>query len=144
MAKFFFPFTKRRLEDGSYLKEAKIPVIFVGLDDSIETMAYLDTGSTVSHLPLEFAEALGFDSKKAKKTTTKGVAGEEDATYFKVGLKIARKNQTAFIKDMPCLVFLNPKTRFTLLGLEPLFEMFDVSFRLFDNKIELKQRISKS
>ena len=141
MAKFVFPFTKRRTRDGTVFEEPKIPVTFNGPDGRFfDTLAILDTGSTISHLPLAVAEALGFSKESAKTATSRGIGGEEQMAEFEVGLKISRKNQTTKTLRLPIPVFLNPDVDYCSLGLCPLFEMFDVSFRMADGKIEMKER----
>lgn len=139
MARFVFPFTKLRMEDGSHMKESKIPVTIIGKDGALEMMAVLDTGSTVSYLPLEIAEALGFEKSKAKTQATDGIGGKEKIGEFEITLKIARKNQSKVLSNMPIYVFMDPKTKYFILGLEPFFSSFDITFRLGESKIELKE-----
>ena len=142
MAKFVFSFTKRRTKGGAVFDEPKIPVTFSGKNSQfIDTVALLDTGSTISHIPLNFAIALGFEPDSAKTTTTKGIGGEEKMAEFEIGLKITHKNQAIPSFRLPVLVFLDPNVDYCILGLCPLFERFDVNFKMAEGKIELKERV---
>ena len=127
------------MEDGSYMKESKIPVTIIGKDGALEMMAVLDTGSTVSYLPLDLAEALGFDKNKANIQSTEGIGGKEKIGEFEITLKITRKNQSKILNNMPIFVFMDPKIKYFILGLDPFFNNFDIAFRLLESKIELKE-----
>ncbi len=140
MVKFVFPFTKRKIGENTYIEEPKIPVTYLGGGESVELNAIIDSGSTTSFLPYEIAASLGFSKEKSESATAKGIGGEEETGKFEIDLKITRKNQRAFIRKMPVLVFLNPKQKFCILGLSPLFEKFDITFRMKDGKIEMKER----
>ncbi|MCX6778367.1 MAG: retropepsin-like aspartic protease [Candidatus Micrarchaeota archaeon] len=141
MAKLVFHFTKRRLEDGTSLMEPKIPIVFTGSGAAIEAMATLDSGSTISYLPLDLAEILGFDKNRADGITiAKGIGGEEKASQFFVNLKIARKNQSVRLNNMPVLVFMDPGVKYCIIGLEPFFKKFDVYFKMSDDRIEIRDR----
>ncbi len=139
MVRLVFPFVKRKLNDGTYVKEPKIPLTFIGKENSVEVLAILDTGSTISHIPFYLAEALGFDKSKAEPATTRGIGGEEPMADFTIDLKISRKNQSVSISHVPVLVFLDPEVKFCIIGLEPVFERFDVCFKLADGKIDMKE-----
>ena len=137
MAKLTYRFTKLKLGDGSYVKEPKIPITFIGKNTSLDAIAILDTGSTISYLPLEFASILGFEEKNATIETTKGIGGEEKVAHYAVDIKLTRKNQSVRLK-LPVLVFLDPKVKCIIIGLEPFFEKFEVNFKLEQDRIELK------
>ena len=138
MAKLTFPFTKIKTAEGSFFDEPKIPVTFFTEKASIDTNAILDTGSTISHIPRDIAEALGFDEKLAEKEFTCGIAGEQRVANFQAKLKISRKGRGITINNFPLLVFLDD-TDFCLLGLRPLFLHCNVEFRMLDGKIEITE-----
>jgi len=139
MARLTFPFVKYKTKSGETLKEPKIPVTYIGKNGPIDAVAIVDSGSTVSYLPLDFAETLGFEIEKAESEDVDGIGGKERVGRFKIGLKITRKNQEVRIDNMPVFVFLDKTTNYFILGMEPFFERFDVSFKLLDDKIELRE-----
>ena len=142
MSLFSFRFQKRRLDDGTYVKESKIPVTFSANGNTFPpTMATIDSGSGVCFLPLEIAEILGFNKNTAAPSNADGIGGTEPTGSFNVDVKIERPHSTKVMRNVPIFVFLNPDTKFVILGLYPLFEKFDIIFKVEQDRILLKENI---
>ncbi len=139
MARLIFRFKKRRLQDGSHSPEPKIPVTYSTSHASLETMAYLDSGSTISYLPLELAEALGFKRETARTEKASGIGGAQEVGCFHTDIRLTRHSQSIRMNHIEMLVFLDPSIEYVIIGLSPFFEKHDVNFRLKSDRIEIRE-----
>jgi len=140
MKKFVFRFKEEKLgEKTDYVP--KIPVEFSNAGKRFDTLAYLDTGSTISYLPKEIAELLGLElGKKVEKA--EGIGGDEDFRASSVTLVIRQGHENSII-NLPVFVFENPARRLVILGRLPLFQMFDICFNASENRIIMKEAPGK-
>lgn len=103
-----------------------IPIKVGGGSRIIETEAYVDSGASISAFHTTIAELAGIDYKQGKIVYPRGTAGhikayEVEAT-FTIG-KTEFKCNVLFSKELT--------TKFSLLGLQGVFDRFRITF---DNK----------
>ncbi len=137
MVKLIFPFGRGRFSKNQ--NEPRIPVILTKNGCRIKKMMLLDSGSTHIFLPLELAEKLGFDKKKAKKgNPVKGLMVSVDTKVFDINLIIGTAGQYKQLSNLEVSVLMKSDDEDDcVLGITPIFEKFNVYFKLKDYEIEM-------
>lgn len=96
----------------------------------VDTMMLLDSGADFPLISKDVAEAIGINYDDLRKTKTSGVGGVVEVGWADIDIQIGqRQNQFEF--RWPFQVSPNiHMNKLPLLGREPLFSNFDVSFRM--------------
>jgi hypothetical protein len=102
---------------------------------SVGTIGLIDSGSTTTFIPFEFAEMLSLP--KVKEDSAVGAGGKFQAFITKVDIYIMKGSAPIVgFKDFPAYVPYNPEAiPYVVLGRDSVFKFFDITFR------ENKQRI---
>lgn len=139
-----YKFKKERLYGGNIVSRPRILVSISGKTNSIEVPSLLDSGCDITVIPESLAMAIGLDmdGEKSKlfayRESTDTIRSKMDITF--VG-RAGRESQT--IKDVPILIALSKgdigDETDIVLGVEKIFDEFDILFRKTQNKIIMKR-----
>lgn len=111
-----------RFFDGKFLPI--VPIRIKGKSDTIELLAFIDTGASYCIFKADVAEILGLDFEKGEKTEMILGDGDPITVYLhKVLVTIADKELTAIIGFSQEL-----KISFNIIGRKDIFEHFVVCF----------------
>jgi predicted aspartyl protease len=123
---------------GNERKRPMIPVTFINGDESVETLALLDSGADFVALSKEMAEVLGLDlsGPQANCTTPSGAA---QTTETKVTIKIGRNHESYALVVPVKVLLLDSSGTPPLLGRIGFFDEFEITFNQRSEKIYLKR-----
>ena len=137
-----YRFKKEKLIDGRYVTRPRILVVLSGKDTSIEVPALIDSGCDTTVIPESIARAIGLDMEGDK---TKIYAYRESADVVESKMNIVflgKVNRESIKLTIPVLIALskdgfNDEEDITL-GINGIFDAFDITFKKSKNKIILK------
>jgi hypothetical protein len=139
-----YKFKKERLATGGYVFRPRILVVLQGANTSIEVPALIDSGADAMVIPEGIARAVGI-----------GMKGEQDKM-------IAYREETSVVHSTATIIFLGKANRESVtlhkvpvlvalsgrghqdedditLGVEGIFDSFDITFKKSQNRITLKK-----
>ncbi|HTY43692.1 MAG TPA: hypothetical protein VMC80_00410 [Patescibacteria group bacterium] len=137
---FFFKYKSVKLESGDVIYRPLIPLTLIGLNERLDIIAILDSGSDMSVIPKDVAEILGVrllldtelsgitkDKVKAKQGNISISFGKGRENYnLQIPILIPEK------EDIPLVV-----------GRIGFFDKFDITFSEKERKIIFKRRPEK-
>jgi|SRR3989344_5676217 len=137
----FCKFKKEKLDDGSYTLRPKIRVRLFGENISTQIYALLDTGCDVSVIPKSLAESIGIDIS-GKKGELFGFLEKTDVveSYARIKIVGRSKKESNLIK-IPVLIFDNEEDENAVIGLNGIFDNFDINFKKASDRIVFKQAV---
>jgi len=97
---------------------------------SLDTSMIVDSGADLSMIEREFAAGLGIQVENLPRSKTDGAIGSGQVAEAEVMITISQREHV-FEITMPIQIPLRyGYPRIPLLGREPIFKIFDVSFRM--------------
>ena len=144
-----YKFKKEKLETG-FAVRPKICIKLTGPGGSLKIFALIDSGSDVTVLPEGIARFLGMDMK-GNHTKLQAYRECNDAIISKAIITfLGRRDGSEILSNVPILVSLCPKEApdfveedEVVLGIEGVFDEFEINFKKRANRIILK-RVSKT
>lgn len=139
-----YKFKKEELKNGGYIMRPRILVELIGSESSIVVPALIDSGCDITVIPEGMARGIGLDMK-GKKDKLHAFRESNDAIHSKAEIKFLGKEhrQAVYLKNIPSLIVMKEKDSDEeddiTLGVEGIFDFFDISFKKRQNKIILKQ-----
>ncbi|MBR9690713.1 hypothetical protein GOV08_03430 [Candidatus Woesearchaeota archaeon] len=138
-----YKFKKEKLENGRIVARPRILIRIKGTFTTIEVPVLIDTGCDVTVIPENLARAIGLRIKGKK---TKLFAFRESTEVIEEKLDIIllgrEERQNIIIKNVPVLISLDHEDyeddSEVVLGIEGIFDFFDVTFKKSQNKIIFK------
>lgn len=139
-----YKFKKEKVDDG-FVSRPRIIVELIGKHGvSIEIPALIDSGCDITVIPEGIAEAIGLKTK-GKKTELHGHRGSSPAIPSKTTIKFisrVRRNSMT-LRNVPILISLREddaeEEQDITLGVERIFDHFDINFKKSQNKIIFKK-----
>lgn len=143
-----YKFKKFKLKQGGHAYRPQIMVTLFHRDNEIDVPALIDSGSDVTVIPQGIAEYLELDLSK-EKTDLKGHRETSDVIPSHVNIRfvgrVRREDERLF--KVPVLVTLPPEKQSedeydepeVVLGIDRIFDEFDIQFQKRKNKITLKR-----
>lgn len=139
-----YRFKKEKLANGRYAARPRILVVLQGEHASIEVPALIDSGCDVTVIPESIAKALGLDMSGEKDKLYAYRESNEviqsKATFTFVG-RVQRQSVT--LNQVPVLIALAKdaaeEEHDITLGVEGIFDAFDITFKKSQNKISLQK-----
>lgn len=139
-----YKFKKEKLLDGRYAARPRILVVLSGENTSIEVPALIDSGCDTTVIPEGIAKAVGLNIS-GKKNKIYGYRESSDVIESSANITFLGKadRQSATLSKVPILIAL-PKKGFEdeediTLGVNGVFDAFDITFRKSQNRIILKE-----
>ncbi len=145
-----YKFKKEKLE-GGIAARPKIHVRLTGPNGSLKIVALIDSGSDVTVIPEGIARFLGLDMN-GEKTKLQAYRESNDVVISKANIIfLGRRGISENLNNVPVLISLKPDNLTDdfeeedemVLGVEKIFDEFEITFKKAHNKIILK-RISKT
>lgn len=139
-----YRFKKEKLKDGKYAVRPRILVVLSGKNTSIEVPALIDSGCDTTVIPEGIAKAIGLDMSGEK---NKLYAYRESSDVIESSANITflgkANRQSVRLSNVPVLVTLSKKgfedESDIILGVNGIFDAFDITFKKSQNKIILKK-----
>lgn len=138
-----YRFRKEKLEDGSYVSRPRILVLLKGPETVVKVPALIDSGCDVTVIPEEVARAIGLNlgGERSKlyayRECTEVIRSEASIIFM------GRAQREAVELRLPVLVALSQRGKEDepdiTLGVEGIFDAFDINFRKAKNQIVLKK-----
>ncbi|MBI2143424.1 hypothetical protein HYU20_03735 [Candidatus Woesearchaeota archaeon] len=139
-----YRFKKERLANGSYASRPRILVELGGSNSSIVIAALIDTGCDVTVVPEGIAKAIGLDMSGTKDKLY-GYREATNAIRSSAALTFLGKEhrQSVTLSNIPVLIALATagikEEEDITLGVEGVFDAFDITFKKVENKIIFKR-----
>lgn len=139
-----YRFKKEKLIDESYVVRPRILVALKGTDISIDVPALIDSGCDTTVIPESVARAVGLDMS-GKKNKVYAYRESSDVIESSANITFLGKanRQSVRLRDVPVLIALSKKgyedEEDITLGINGIFDKFDITFRKSENKIILKE-----
>ncbi len=137
-----YRFKKEKLESGQYVSRPRIFIVLEGENSSIEVPALIDSGCDVTVIPEGIAKALGLNLK-GKRDKIYGFRESTNVIQSKANMAFMGKNprDTARLSKIPVLVAVAEKEdeEDVTLGIQGIFDYFDITFKKTQNQITLKR-----
>lgn len=141
-----YKFKKEKLKNGIYVSRPKILVRLHGKEMSIDVPALIDSGCDTTVIPEGIAKAIGLkiEGKKdriyAYRESNEVICNKIDITF------LGRAERESIKLTVPILISLSKEgfedEEDIVLGVDGIFDAFDITFKKFQNKIILK-RVTK-
>jgi hypothetical protein len=118
-----------QLPNGGHIR---LPLLHIRLsheDQSLTTIALIDSGSTTTFVPLELAEILSLPIEK--EASAVGAGGSFNNTIRKVNISLL-KGRTTFAKFGGFSAYVpleEGRVPYVVLGRDSVFRKFDITFR---------------
>ncbi|HLD05828.1 MAG TPA: retropepsin-like aspartic protease [Candidatus Nanoarchaeia archaeon] len=134
-----YKFNKYRLENGQYVSRPRIPIVLKGTG-SIDAFALLDTGADTTVIPESIASSIGLDMTGqrdklyAYRESSEVIPSKVDITF----LGKARR-QSIQLQSVPVLITIGEQSGEIVLGIQKIFDEFDITFKKKQNKIIFKK-----
>jgi hypothetical protein len=97
--------------------------------DSLDTLMLIDSGADLSMIPKSMAQSIGIDLSSCPTGVTGGVGGATDVVMSEATLSFGQRKEVHEV-DIPVQIPTKTDIPSPLLGREPFFRFFDVSFRM--------------
>jgi len=140
-----YKFKKEKLLDGSYKARPRIHILLRGSKTSIEVPALIDTGCDTTVIPEGIAKAIGLDMN-GKKNTLYGFKESSDVIQSKIDITFLGRveRESEILNNIPALILLSKDEESkdeedVVLGIDGIFDFFEVTFKKSVNKIILKK-----
>lgn len=143
-----YRFKKEKLEFGGYAVRPRIFVALSGENCSIEIPALIDSGCDTTVIPEGIAKAVGI-SLNGEKTKLYAYRESNEVIRSKANFTFLGKEsrQSINLNNIPVLISLAKEgieeEEDITLGVEGIFDLFDICFKKSQNKIILK-KVSKT
>lgn len=143
-----YKFKKEKLESGLYATRPRILVELRGSHGSIVIPALIDSGCDMTVVPEGIAEAIGL-TMEGDKHRLYGYRESTEALQSKATITFLGKEQrqSVILTDVPVLIALREEgveeEQDITLGVEGIFDHFEITFRKTDNRIVLKRANKK-
>lgn len=138
-----YRFKKEKLKDGGYVSRPRIFIELSGIITSVQVPTLIDTGCDTTVIPEGLAKAIGLEFNGR---TDKIYAFRESSEVIHSSASISflgkepRQNITV---KVPVLILLQNKENDldedVVLGIEGIFDIFDIIFKKSQNRIILKK-----
>ncbi len=144
-----YRFKKERLANGNYASRPRILVELGGTGSSAVIPALIDTGCDVTVVPEGMAKALGLEMKGAKDKLY-GYRESTDAirSFATITFLGKEHRQSVTLSNAPVLIALAKEgateEEDITLGVEGVFDAFDITFKKVENKIIFKKSAAKT
>ncbi|MBR9699365.1 hypothetical protein GOV09_02830 [Candidatus Woesearchaeota archaeon] len=137
-----YRFKKEKLASGAYMSRPRIHVILGG-KIPIEVPALIDSGCDITVIPEAIAEAIGLDMR-GEKDILYGHREKSDVIQSHAAITFLGKaeRQSVKLSHVPILINLKKGKEDTdevTLGINGIFDAFDITFKKHQNKIIFKQ-----
>ena len=140
-----YKFKKEKLEDGSYVSRPRVLVTLKGSKTSIDIPALIDSGADTSVIPNQVAKPIGLNIE-GEKTKIYTYLESTDvvrskANFIFVG-RVMRESVT--LDNIPVLIDTlssDDEEQEIILGVDGIFDNFDITFKKSKNKIIFKRAI---
>ena len=139
----YYKFKKELLENGNIVLRPRILIRLTGSTTSIESAALIDTGADVTVIPEGIAKAIGLDMSGEKgklyayHESCEVVSGTVGITF------IGKANRENVHLKIPVLITISKEgyedDQDIVLGVNGIFDNFDITFRKSANRIILKR-----
>ena len=138
-----YRFKKEKLHDGGFVSRPRIPIVLHGEKSSVTVAALIDSGCDITVIPYDLAQAIGL-KLEGEKSVLFAFRESTEVIHSKVGITFMGKVQReeAYLAHIPVLI---PAANNLLeeegvvLGIEGIFNAFDIHFKKSENKIILKK-----
>jgi len=138
-----YRFKKETLKGGGIVSRPRINILLRG-KTAIQIPALIDSGCDITVIPEGIANAIGIDTKKGKKDklyayreSTDVVQSEADITF------LGKEHRQSVTIKIPVLIALKDpnfeEESDITLGVNGIFDNFDITFSKSKNKITLKK-----
>ncbi len=150
MMTLIYKFKKENLERGIAARP-KIYVRLTGPGGSLKVIALIDSGSDATVIPEGIARFLGLDMS-GEKTKLQAYRESNDVVISKANIIfLGRRGSSENLNNVPVLISLKPDNLTDgfeeedemVLGVEKIFDEFEITFKKAHNKIILK-RVGKT
>ena len=143
-----YKFKKEKLDDGNYASRPRILVELSGPDGALMVPALIDTGCDTTVVPEEVAKIIGL-RMDGQVSRIYGFLESNEVIIGKSNILFLGKEyrQSVKLRDVPILIV--KKTQESgdegeiILGIEGIFDAFEITFRKNQNKIILKETKTK-
>lgn len=136
-----YHFKKERLEDGKFVSRPRILVTLRGEKGAIEVPALIDSGCDITVIPENIAAIIGLNLN-GKKEKLYAFREFSEAIHSRVSItfvgKAHRQNVTLTIPVLVVLSKGNDDEEGVVLGVQSVFDAFEINFRKVENVILLK------
>ena len=139
-----YKFKKEKLKSGLYVQRPRILVEIKGLLVSIVVPALIDSGCDITVIPESVAKSLGLslDGEKDKLVAFRESNDVIRSTAIITFIGRLRRDSVTLSK-VPILIVLSKKgyeeEQDIVLGIEGIFDNFDITFRKSENRIIMKK-----
>lgn len=138
-----YKFKKEKLIDGRYASRPRILVVLKGKIVSIEVPALIDSGCDTTVIPESIARAIGLDMG-GDKTKIYAYRESSDVIESKANITFLGKANRESVKiTVPVLIALSKKgfedEEDITLGVNGIFDAFNITFKKANNKIIFKK-----
>lgn len=138
-----YKFKKEKLIGGGYAVRPKILVTLKGMNTAIDVPALIDSGCDTTVIPEGMARAVGLDMSGSK---TKIYAYRESSEVIESSANVTfqgKANRQSVALNIPVVIALSGKgfedEDDITLGVNGVFDAFDITFKKAQNKIILKR-----
>lgn len=139
-----YKFKKERLESGAYISRPRIFVVLKGNKASLEVPALIDSGCDTTVIPENIAHNIGIELNRPK---NKLYAFRESTDVIESNVNMIfigkAKRQNVSLNKIPVLVAMTREgfedESDIILGIEGIFDNFEITFKKLQNKIILKK-----
>jgi len=139
-----YKFKKEKLENGIYVTRPRILVELNGPKGTINVPALIDTGCDRTVIPEGISRAIGLkmngekDKIYAFREYNDVIQSHTDITFLG-----KQHRQSVTLPSIPILIALADKSinegEDIILGIEGIFDVFDITFKKANNKIIIKE-----
>ena len=138
-----YRFKKEKLINGRYAVRPRILVVLSGKHTSIEVPALIDSGCDTTVIPESIAKAIGLNME-GEKDKIYAYRESSDVIQSKASITFLGKANRESVKlTIPVLIALSRKgvedEEDLILGVNGIFDVFDITFKKSKNKIILKK-----
>ena len=141
-----YRFKQEKLEDGTFVSRPRILITLRGENCNIEVPALIDSGCDITVIPENLAKVIGLNLS-GKKEKLYAFRESSEAIQSKVSLTFVGKAHRQNVSiTIPVLVVLskgNEEEEGVVLGVQGVFDAFEIIFRKVENEIILKQMKGK-
>jgi len=126
------------LPNGGQIRLPMVPVRLSNGKESVTTISLVDSGSTTTFIPLEFAEILSLPIEKEEEAI--GAGGSFKNTIRRVDISILKGSSTiAQFSNFYVYVPVDEgKVPYVVLGRDSIFRKFDITFRENKERVILR------